>query len=319
MNLKEIFRKQGGFELIKQYYRGGALFTACVEFILLGKKKKALEILRLSAEYKTKRKLEKKYYNKLVKAEKLYDSTAEKIKSDYVWICWFQGLENAPDLVKKCIQSVKDNLRDRTIVIITENNMYDYVKLPNYIIDKWKKGIITYTHMTDILRLELLLNYGGTWIDATVLCTDKSENIPNYFFDSELFFFQTLKPGRDGISTFVSSWFISAWTNNKVLWLTRELLYNYWKESNCMVNYFLLHYFLCMVLEYCKDEWDKMIPRDNSTPHILLLRLFDTYDKKMYQAITEQTPFHKLSYKFSPEELKKESTFYQILMKEDID
>mgnify|MGYP000597507365 FL=1 len=61
MSLREIFEKQGGMKLLKQYAKGGVLFTAAGEFILLGKSRTALEILRLSASLKTKQKLEKKY------------------------------------------------------------------------------------------------------------------------------------------------------------------------------------------------------------------------------------------------------------------
>lgn len=42
------------------------------------------------------------------------------------------------------------------------------MEFPKYIEEKWKRGVITHTHMTDLLRLELLIRYGGTWIDATV-------------------------------------------------------------------------------------------------------------------------------------------------------
>ena len=55
MGLKEIFKKQGGLNLIKQYYESGVLKTAVGEFFLLGKEKKALEILRLSVQYKAKK------------------------------------------------------------------------------------------------------------------------------------------------------------------------------------------------------------------------------------------------------------------------
>ena len=39
--------------------------------------------------------------------------------------------------------------------------------------------------MSDLLRLELLTKYGGTWVDATVYFSD--DNLPNFFFDSDLF------------------------------------------------------------------------------------------------------------------------------------
>lgn len=168
--------------------------------------------------------------------------------------------------------------------------------------------------MTDLLRLELLIKYGGTWIDSTVLCTSSIENIPEYYFNSDLFFYQTLKPGKDGQATVLSSWYLSASTNNKILMATRYLCYEYWKKNNDMVDYFLLHDFFQIVLEHYEDDWHKVVPVSNSTPHILLLRMFDKYDEKMFKYIERQTPFHKLSYKFTDEQKSLEETFYKWLV-----
>lgn len=310
MGLKEIFQKQGGIELLKRYWCGGAFFTAVGEFLLLGKSRTALEILRLSTTLKTKQKLNKRYGNVLTEFDREWVEL-EHEKSNKVWICWFQGIENAPRLVQKCYQSVVENLPDREVILITSENMADYVQFPEFILDKWHKGQITHTHMTDLLRLELLISYGGLWLDATVFCSGR--NVPDYMLDSDLFFFQTLKPGRDGHASYISSWLMSAKTNNKILIATRELCYSYWKENNSMWDYFLLHDFMAIVLDYYPDDWKKVIPRDNATPHILLLRLFDQYDEKMWRAIKEQTPFHKLSYKFSDNDALLPSTYYSIL------
>ena len=184
MNLKEIFKKQGGMKLIRQYWKGGALFTAFGEFFLLGKSRTALEILRLSASFKTKEKL--KYAKALRKFNEEYLENVEHKDSNKVWICWLQGIENAPNLVKYCYKSIKENLADRDIVLITSQNMQKYVQFPDFIMEKWKLGQITNTHITDLLRLELLIRYGGMWVDATVLCTSRSEDIPKYYLDSEL-------------------------------------------------------------------------------------------------------------------------------------
>ena len=312
MNLKEMFKKQGGIKLLKQYWQGGALFTGIGQFLLLGKSRTALEILRLSATLKTKQKLEKKYKWKLEEFDKAYTEKEHK-SSDTIWICWFQGMDNAPDLVKKCYQSVIKNNPDKKVIVITEKNISDYVTFPGYIVTKWKQGVITHTHMTDLLRLELLITYGGLWLDATVLCTGIA---PEYFFDSDLFFFQTLKPGRNGHASYISSWLMEAKTNNKILMATRELCYEYWKTNNTMWDYFLLHDFMSIVLEKYEEDWKKIIPRDNATPHILLLRLFDQYDEKMWATIKSQTQFHKLTYKFSEEKQKEQGTYYRILLGE---
>ena len=173
MNLKEIFYKQGGFKLIEQYARSGALGTAVGEFLLLGKSQTALEILRLSTQLKTRQKLERQYQKTLIEFDSSYDLTLPHESSNKVWICWFQGMENAPELVQKCYQSVNEHLIDREIHLITAENLSQYVRFPDYILEKWKKGIITNTHMTDLLRLELLIQYGGMWLDATAVHQEK--------------------------------------------------------------------------------------------------------------------------------------------------
>ncbi len=78
---------------------------------------------------------------------------------------------------------------------------------------------------------------------------------------------------------------------------------------------FLLHDFMSIVLEKYPEEWSKIVPRDNATPHILLLRLFEKYDEETWNAIKAQTPFHKLSYKFDKEKAKRCGTYYDQLFK----
>ena len=314
--LNKIFKKQGGFKLIKQYIKGGGLFIAILDFIFLGRSQTALEILRLSTQLKTKNKLKRKYRKKLEFFDNNYIENSHK-NSNYIWICWLQGIENAPELVQKCYQNVINNFPSKKVILITENNMNEYVQFPNYITEKYKKGKISKTHLTDLLRLELLIKYGGLWLDSTVLSTANEKDIPDYYFDSDLFLYQNLKPGKDGASIFVSSWLISAKTNNKILEATRYLCYEYWKKSNELMDYFLLHIFLCICLEKYEIEWKRIIPKSNSEPHILLLRLFDEFDSRTWHSIKKDNPFHKLSYKFCKDLTNKENTYYSKIIKNE--
>lgn len=312
MGLKDIFKKQGGMKLLKQYWQSGSFFTAIGEFLLLGRSRTALEILRLSTQLKAKQKLEKKYKGRLVTFDQQYDKSLPHEGSNKVWICWFQGIDSAPALVQKCYQSVKDNMPDKEIIVLTMDKLSEYAEFPEFILEKWKSGVITHTHMTDLLRLELLIQHGGMWLDATVFCS--GDDIPDYYFDSNLFFYQCLKPGRDGHANYISSWLMSAKTNNKILMAVRYLCYEYWKENNSMVDYFLLHDFMSMVLDYYPEDWKQIIPRDNATPHILLLRLFDQYDERIWKSIKAQTCFHKLTYKFDKKQEGLEGTFYKKIL-----
>lgn len=312
MNLFKVIKQQGGVKLIKSYLKNGLIHIAVINLILLGKEKKALEISRLAMEYKMQYKLKRRYKQQLFKLDdEIYGEQGQSC--NIIWVCWLQGIENAPYLVKKCYTSLITNLHDKQVVLITKKNIYNYVQFPPFIITKWEAGIITDTHISDMLRLELLTRYGGTWIDATVFCSEISEKIPKYFFDSDLFFFQSLKPGRDGHSHINSSWFITAKSNNKFLKMCLKMCYEYWKENNCLTNYFLLHDFMAIILENNQSIMLNMIPRDNATPHILYLRLFEKYDENVWNILKEQVPFHKLSYKFDVEKTKITGTYYDRL------
>lgn len=311
-NLLNIYRRQGGKNIIKGFIRSHVLFTALNQFLVIGYDKTALEILRLSVALKIKKTLVRRYKATLDIFDKEDRIDVHQESSKKVWICWLQGIEMAPDIVKRCFQSVKDSLPDREIILINNKNINEYVNFPDFIMEKWKNGIITNTHFTDLLRLELLIKYGGTWIDATVFCS--GGKIPDYYFESDLFFYQYLKPGLDGHSIVCSSWFITAKKNNKILRAVRCLCYKYWKENNYMIDYFLFHNFLTIVLERYPERWKKIIPCDNSEPHILLLNLFEQYDDEIWGAIKEQTPFHKLTYKFDEYKTKIPGTYYEKIM-----
>ena len=204
-----LFKKVNGIKVLKQYFRAHILLFAVVETILIGFSKKSMEIVRCAADNKILNKLRKKYKKKIQAfVSEIEKENYEQKKSNIVWVCWFQGMEKAPDLVKKCFDSLKANLTNKELIVITEENYKDYITFPEFIEEKIVDGIITKTHLSDLLRLELLINYGGTWIDATVFCS--GANYPEYLFDSDLLMYQDLKPGYDGHSARISSWFIAA-------------------------------------------------------------------------------------------------------------
>lgn len=310
----KIFKKVNGAKMLKQYAYAHVLLYSLWTTLTLGFSKKSLEIVRLAVGNKVVKRLRKKYRPFINEYKKQNDERIAKLPhehSKYVWVCWLQGIDDAPLIVKKCYQSLFDNLDDREIVLLTEENYKDWVSFPEHIQKKIDSGIITRTHMSDFLRLELLEHYGGTWIDATVYCSGK--NIPAYIWDSDFFIYQCMKPGLDGHASRTSSWFITACTNHPIVLLVKELLYEYWKTHNDMVDYFLIHDMVELAIEAYPEEWMKVVPFSSSVPHILLLRFAEKYDENVWSAAKEMTPFHKLSWKFSDEQMKafeQEGTFY---------
>ena len=232
-------------------------------------------------------------------------------KPGRIWMFWSSGEESAPPIARKCIASVRENLSDREVVVLSEKTYRDYVTFPSFIQEKIDRGEMMKAHMADLLRLELLIRYGGTWIDATVFCP--GGKIPAYMLDSDLFLFQDLKPGFDGHCQRISNWMITARAGNPVLKLTRALLYEYWREHRKCEDYFIFHHFFEMAIDAYPEEWGRVIPFSNAAPHILLLRLFEPYDDAVWGAVREMTPFHKLSYKFDEALTQIPGTYYQEL------
>ena len=118
-----------------------------------------------------------------------YDFSAPVPESDSeyketVWVCWWQGLENAPEIVKACVSSIQRAVGEHRVVILNQDNYLQYVDMPGWIVEKFNAGIISRTQFSDCLRFALLAEYGGLWMDATVFC---SAPLPVDVFDRELF------------------------------------------------------------------------------------------------------------------------------------
>lgn len=211
-----------------------------------------------------------------------------------VWICWLQGIENAPQIVKDCYESVCYWMKDWKIIVITADNMNEYVQFPDYIIDKWKRGIISNTHLSDLLRLELLIRHGGLWIDSTTYMTGY---LPDYIVDSNLFVYRNGWMDMEMIN--MGSWLMfSKYTNNRILLETQQLLYRYWKKYNYIKNYFLLHIFFRMVTDINPKLWEQVPVINHIDSHLLMQELSKHYNEKRCKQIMQLTPIHKLTYKF---------------------
>jgi hypothetical protein len=220
--------------------------------------------------------------------------TGKAVQSNKVWICWLQGEENAPPIVKACINSVRRNLVNKEVVILSEETIPQYVHFPDHNMEKWRNKIISPAHFADLLRLALLCEYGGMWIDGTVLCT--SPEIPRAISDAPLFVYQKIDLTRRGQDSIIASnWFISAWSQQPILLLTRDLLYAYWKNTNKIDNYFVFHIFFAMATRRYSEDWENVPVFNNQSPHTLQFELKRRYSESRWNDILAMSVFHKLN------------------------
>lgn len=222
-----------------------------------------------------------------------------------IWIYWRQGLENAPDIVKACIRSVKENTENE-VILITEKNTSDYVSFPAYILDKFSNGNMSAAAFSDLLRFTLLEHFGGTWIDATVYLTG---TLPDYITDSEFFAFQDVF-GMIRNSALIGNWLLHCKQNNIVMKETRNMAFAYWETESYVMEYLFTYILLTISLE-SHPEVKRNMPYANSDySHLMLNNLAEKYDYVKSKHIETLTSVHKLTYKLHANVYEDEENFY---------
>jgi len=322
------FRQFGGMRLVWEYAKMGVLWVGVKEVIRCAIKGRSFKCVYPVVTKRVDEKLITLYGNgndngngNFEPAQHLnslnHDASAEESNQceaqlelppdGVVWFCWLQGMENAPELVKACLRSIKRNVTE-DVVVLDEKNYGKYVELPEYIVEKYRRGRIPPALFSDLLRLELLIRYGGTWIDSTVLATKPATRgmgdlKPSWkeIRESELFLYRYIRNGR---VYGISNWFIHAKAGNPLLVELRDMLYAYWKDYDCTLEYYIFHLFFGVVAKRYPEVLSKM-PKGNSYNALVLEHnLEKRYNEEWWQKLTDNVPFHKLNYRIVPKEVK---------------
>lgn len=214
----------------------------------------------------------------------------------YVWSCWWQGEESAPELVKKCWESQRKNLPEGVEhVIVTWENYENYMELPPYIIRKAEDGKLLPAHLADIARCCLLYKYGGIWLDSTVYLT---ERLPEECFQYEIL---TRSTGEKIYCTNVSwvTWFLGSRKGEELYRFLMEAFFYYLKGHEEMLHYYMIDFLIAAACRNLSGIEEKMkkIPVNNVNAVELQKHLGEAFDREACRAYTEGGFLQKLTYK----------------------
>ena len=199
---------------------------------------------------------------------------------------------------------------EKDIVFLSEDNISEYVKFPDYIQKKYESGNIGFAHYSDLLRITLLCQYGGLWIDSTVLCTSKE--MATYISELPLFVYKQVDLTRvDQQPLAASNWLISGFSNNKILLVTRDLLYAFWKDHKCVTDYFIFHIFLKLATEKYEKLWEEVPSFYNAAPHTMQFELNHKFDASRWDQLIQISGFHKLNHHNA---YSKDDTVYKYIL-----
>lgn len=241
--------------------------------------------------------------------------TDESVRT--IWVCWFQGEENMPELVRMCYKNLQNKIAGSEInlTLLTYQNIDQYVEIPNYIKEKYHNGIISNAHYSDILRVKLLRKYGGCWMDATIFATDY---IPDDLFEKQ---FHTLKmhpelcPSEPCLGLW-SFFFLAGQKGFALFNIIDDCLDRYWRKHTEAIDYIMTDYIMLAAYRNNPEVRDVMdsVPYNNERLWLLWNNLENPFDDRLYQEIWSNGQFYKLSYqKILNKEVNGRQTFYGYL------
>ena len=239
---------------------------------------------------------------------KEYQSIKEVASDDAIykkiWVCWWNGPETMPELVKLCFDNLKRNAPDDyTVTLINKFNYSNYVDIPDYIIETLNTGGLSITNLSDILREALLYYQGGQWIDASVWVTPDFTRFIDYSKDFWSINLGTVKKkymlGQVVSGCKWSGFYLYGKKGNLVCKFAFEAMCRYFKNHTCTIDYFIQNFIIRIAYDHVPviQEMIDSIEISNTDLYSLYLVLNEKYDAKEWERMTKNTGAFKLTQK----------------------
>ena len=211
-----------------------------------------------------------------------------------IWTCWFQGREAAPRLVESCLRSWEQNNPGWELRCLDATSIQRYVAIAEHV--DLARQSITAASFSDILRILLLHEYGGVWVDATLFCNRPLDDWLPEVNGEGFFAFADPAPGRP-----LSSWFLSAAPGNYLVSVWCRHVVDYWSGRAASTDYFWFHHLfrdLCARDPAAAEAWSRVPRRSADGPHALQASALLYRDKEeLLDLVDWTTPVFKLSYR----------------------
>lgn len=224
------------------------------------------------------------------------DDNAETV----IWLYW-NDLANMPAMVANCIETIRKNSNGHKVVVVTENTVADFIHLDDVVWRKYKQGKISRTHFCDIVRIALLYNYGGVWMDCTILLTRTLPDIvtSSEFYTNHLCVIDENNIGGGKWSTF----FMACHKHNLMMRCTLDIFIEYWKKYDAIADYVWMDYIFNLIYNHIPSvrQMIDSVPTNNPDIWIMQTKIARPFSEKEYSALFEDKSrfMYKFSYKDS--------------------
>ena len=232
-----------------------------------------------------------------------------------IWICWWQGENAMPEIVKVCYQRILKFAGNHPVLLVTLDNYKEYVNFNPKVISKFENKELLPAHLADLLRLKLLDSYGGLWLDATIfLSRPLDENVFEYDF------YSLSNDCKNHISVSNFRWcsfVLGCKKGNPLMHSLAVAFEKYIAQESCFIHYLVIDYFIDMLYkhnDYVRNLIDGL-PSGGRFLHTLRELYSHSFDRVLFDNMLADTKYFKLTYKENLIEKTQrgEETFYSHL------
>ncbi len=239
-----------------------------------------------------------------------------------VWVCWWQGEDSMPELVKMCYKRLHQVVpaERMEIRLITFDNYSEFVSFPDHVCEKFEKKLITMTTLSDILRMCLLSEYGGVWVDATVFFTNAfpEEFLARPFYSQKMAGTPAAK--REACKSLWCGFCMAGRAGMPIFRFTRDAFFEWWRLHDDIVDYVLIDYLILTGYNHFPEirELVDAVPNNNIGVFEMYQTLNRPYSPELYAKLTLDNRIHKLTYKMELQKMTAdgEDTLYGYLLKD---
>lgn len=188
-----------------------------------------------------------KMLNPVIEKYKADDDNGTSLTDTPIWVCWWTGEESAPPLVQQCIKSIRKNAGTHPVHLITKENYKQFLEIPAFVLDKVQSGHMGFAHLADYIRVKLLCERGGLWLDATIFCSD---TVPESCFSVPMFTCKSPRAKNGYVSE--SRWVtfcLGGWKGNVFYRFLVDAFERYWFDSPCAIDYLFFDYIILLAYE----------------------------------------------------------------------
>lgn len=225
------------------------------------------------------------------------DIVAKQPFDKNIWILWWQGIENAPDLVKMCYASVRKNAKDAKVNLITKCNLEKYISIPDFIKEKFENKSMSMPFFSDYIRTCLLEKYGGLWLDATVYV---SEKIPEQCFTQPFFTLHTKEVKTPFISNNrIHCYVLGGKKGFSLFKYMKNSVESYWNLNSTQIDYYLIDYIIMYGYWHdikIKEAIDNLEYTSESLYQLVRI-LNKKYSKETIDQLLSENHFSKLNWR----------------------